>query len=132
MLADLGDHVVRQLHQVEPVGDHDRVRERIGDRAQVGGGQIDGHVADPSPPRTRLCQQPFGDPRGGAPVDVRQQPGGPGGVDVNWNEQAAKAAKNYLDMMPFSRSGLIEQLSSKAGDGYTKKQAVYGVDKAGL
>lgn len=51
---------------------------------------------------------------------------------MNWNEQAAKAAKNYLDMMPFSRSGLIEQLSSKAGDGYTKKQAVYGVDKAGL
>ena len=34
--------------------------------------------------------------------------------------------------MPFSRSGLIQQLSSKAGDGYTHEQAVYGVNKAGL
>lgn len=53
-------------------------------------------------------------------------------VTVDWNEQAAKAAKNYLDMTSFSRKGLIEQLSSDAGDGYTKEQATYGVDKAGL
>ena len=53
-------------------------------------------------------------------------------VDANWNEQAAKAAKNFLDIMPFSRNGLIEQLSSDAGDQYTLKQATYGVNKAGL
>ncbi len=53
-------------------------------------------------------------------------------IDVNWNEQAAKAAKAYLDMSPFSRAGLIQQLESKAGDGYTHAQATYGVNQTGL
>lgn len=43
-----------------------------------------------------------------------------------------KAAKNYLDISPFSRSGMIQQLSSDAGDGYTLEQAEYGAKKAGL
>jgi Host cell surface-exposed lipoprotein len=47
----------------------------------------------------------------------------------NVNEQAAKAAKDYLDSSSFSRSGLIEQLEY---EGYTKQQAVYGVNQAGL
>jgi hypothetical protein len=51
---------------------------------------------------------------------------------VNWNEQAAKAAKDYLDTMHFSRSGLIEQLESPYGGQFTHSQAVYGVNKAGL
>jgi hypothetical protein len=51
---------------------------------------------------------------------------------VNWNEQAAKAAKDYLTNQPFSRAGLIQQLESSAGDGFTHAQAVYGVNKAGL
>ena len=53
-------------------------------------------------------------------------------VAVNWNEQAALAAQSYLDITSFSRAGLIKQLSSSAGDGYTLKQATYGVDEAGL
>jgi Host cell surface-exposed lipoprotein len=48
---------------------------------------------------------------------------------VNWNEQAAKSAKNYLDFSAFSRSGLIE---SEFGDGFTHAQAVYGVNQTGL
>jgi hypothetical protein len=51
---------------------------------------------------------------------------------VNWNEQAAKAAKEYLSTQPFSRAGLIEQLSSPNGGAFTHAQAVYGVNKAGL
>ena len=51
-------------------------------------------------------------------------------VDVNWNEQAAKAAKSYLETGSFSRNGLIQQLSSSYGDGFTHAQAVYGVNKA--
>jgi hypothetical protein len=31
-------------------------------------------------------------------------------------------------MEPFSRAGLIEQLSSSAGDGYSLADATYGVD----
>lgn len=52
--------------------------------------------------------------------------------DVDWNEQAVKAAESYLDLMSFSRSGLIEQLTSDAGDGYTREQAEYAADKVGL
>ncbi|MBK6764677.1 MAG: Ltp family lipoprotein [Micrococcales bacterium] len=50
-------------------------------------------------------------------------------VQGNWNEQAAKAAENYLDFQNFSRSGLIEQLEF---EGYTTKQATYGADSVGL
>ena len=50
-------------------------------------------------------------------------------VNANWNKQAAKAAKDYLDASSFSRQGLIEQLMY---EGYTKKQALYGVNQTGL
>ena len=45
---------------------------------------------------------------------------------------SAKAAKAYLGFSSFSRAGLIQQLESKAGDGYTHAQAVYGVNQTGL
>ena len=48
---------------------------------------------------------------------------------VNWNEQAAKTAQNYLDNQSFSRKGLIEQLEF---EGFTREQAVYGVNEVGL
>jgi hypothetical protein len=48
------------------------------------------------------------------------------------NEQAAKSAKNYLETSAFSRTGLIEQLSSAYGEGFTYAQAVYGLDQTGL
>lgn len=41
---------------------------------------------------------------------------------------ALKAAKNYLDFMPFSYSGLIEQLKY---EGYTTSEATYAVDHCG-
>ncbi len=52
--------------------------------------------------------------------------------DVDWNEQAVKSAENYLDLMPFSRNELIDQLSSDAGDGFTREQAEYAADQVGL
>ena len=51
-------------------------------------------------------------------------------VGANWNEQAVKAARDYLDTMSFSRQGLIEQLSSSAGGQFTLAQARYAVNKA--
>ena len=48
---------------------------------------------------------------------------------VDYNEQAAKSAKDYLDFSSFSRSGLIEQLEF---EGYTSEQAEYGVSQTGL
>ena len=50
-------------------------------------------------------------------------------VSVDWNEQAVKKAKSYLDTMAFSRDGLIKQLEF---EGFTHEQAVYGVEKNGL
>jgi hypothetical protein len=43
-------------------------------------------------------------------------------------ENAVDSAKNYLSFESFSRAGLIQQLSSKAGDGFAKKDAVFAVN----
>jgi hypothetical protein len=50
-------------------------------------------------------------------------------IEVDWNEQAAKAGKNYLSFTAFSKKGLIEQLEF---DGYTTEQAKYGASANGL
>ncbi len=52
--------------------------------------------------------------------------------EVDWNEQAVKSAESYLELMPFSRAELIDQLSSDAGDGFTREQAEYAADQVGL
>jgi Host cell surface-exposed lipoprotein len=49
----------------------------------------------------------------------------------NWDKQAVDAAKGYLgDGEGFSRSSLIQQLTSSYGDGFTESQAEYGVNQA--
>lgn len=53
-----------------------------------------------------------------------------GGVD--WNAEAAESAKSYLEYSSFSRQGLIEQLTSEYGEGFTLEQAEYGVSTTGL
>jgi hypothetical protein len=50
-------------------------------------------------------------------------------ITVSWNEQAAKKAKDYLDISAFSKSGLIDQLLF---EGFTQAQAEYGVGTTGL
>lgn len=50
-------------------------------------------------------------------------------ISVNWNEQAARSAKAYLDYGSFSRQGLIDQLKF---EGFTTQQAIYGVNTTGL
>jgi len=44
-------------------------------------------------------------------------------LNVDWNEQAARSAEDYVSMSGFSRSGLIEQLEY---EGYTRQQADTG------
>lgn len=43
-------------------------------------------------------------------------------------KNAARSAKNYLSFSGFSRNGLIQQLSSDAGDGYALADATAAVD----
>lgn len=53
----------------------------------------------------------------------------PAGPELTKEQQnAVESAKSYLDFQAFSRVGLIRQLSSKAGDGYSKKDATIAVD----
>lgn len=43
-------------------------------------------------------------------------------------KNAVRSAKQYLEIAGFSRSGLIQQLSSEAGDGYKVADATAAVD----
>jgi Host cell surface-exposed lipoprotein len=45
---------------------------------------------------------------------------------------ATGSAQDYVSTSGFSRSGLIQQLSSHYGDGYTKAQATYAANHVGL
>lgn len=45
---------------------------------------------------------------------------------------AVRSAKQYLSIAGFSRDGLINQLSSSAGDGYSKDDATVAVDSLGV
>ena len=48
-------------------------------------------------------------------------------VHANWNKQAVKKAKDYLEYQAFSRKGLLDQLLF---EGFTRAQAQYGVAHA--
>lgn len=50
---------------------------------------------------------------------------------VDWNEQAVKSAKSYLEFMAFSKEGLIDQLSSEYGSQFTREQAEYAAAHVG-
>lgn len=52
--------------------------------------------------------------------------------EIDWNAQAVKSAKEYLDSQSFSCNGLIDQLSSEYGSKFTQSQATYGATQAGL
>lgn len=46
-------------------------------------------------------------------------------------KNAIRSAKAYLDLSGFSRAGLIQQLTSKAGEGFSRADATYAVDHVG-
>jgi hypothetical protein len=47
-------------------------------------------------------------------------------------KNAVRSAKQYLSMMGFSRAGLIQQLSSDAGNGYRVTDATVAVDSLNI
>jgi hypothetical protein len=54
-------------------------------------------------------------------------------LSPDWDAQAVISAKGYLsDGEGFSRSSLIQQLTSDYGSGFTEAQAEYAADKVGL
>lgn len=50
---------------------------------------------------------------------------------VDWDAEAVQCAQNYLDLMAFSRDGLIDQMSSESGDKFTRQQAEYAASQVG-
>lgn len=64
-----------------------------------------------------------------APVQPKPKPAPPAQPDLTFGqEQAIGAAKDYLDTSAFSRAGLIEQLSSAYGSGFSRADATFAVD----
>ena len=52
--------------------------------------------------------------------------------DMTTGQKAAlESAQSYLSMGGFSRAGLIGQLTSKAGEGFTPAQAAFAAHKVG-
>jgi len=50
-------------------------------------------------------------------------------LDPNWDQQAVDAANGYLsEGQGFSEQGLLQQLTSSAGDGFTETQAEYAIN----
>lgn len=47
-------------------------------------------------------------------------------------KNAIRSARSYLDLSGFSRAGLINQLTSKAGDGFSRADATYAADHVGV
>ncbi len=47
-------------------------------------------------------------------------------------DNARRSAQQYLQFQPFSRLGLIDQLSSQYGEGYAYNDAVFAVDSLGV
>ena len=77
----LGDRPVRQRDQVEPVDDHDRVRQGEPRGAGVGRGGVHRHVGDPGPPGRVLLLEPADHRIRGSAVDLREQAAGAAQID---------------------------------------------------
>ena len=47
-------------------------------------------------------------------------------------DKLVESAKGYMELGGFSHAGLLEQLTSSAGEGFTNAQALYALKKVGL
>src|SRR5438034_3384427 len=57
------------------------------------------------------------------PAPAPEHPGETAG-----QKNARESAESYLEESAFSRNGLIKQLSSEYGEGFSKADAIYAVD----
>lgn len=89
---------------------------------------------DPPPTTTQTAAASGG---GGSPAEVVPNDAGAAGEEApieptagltGPQKNAVRSAKQYLSISGFSRDGLIEQLSSDAGDGYEVADATAAVD----
>ena len=62
------------------------------------------------------------------PADAKENPTPEEPEMTSGQENALQAAEDYLDYTGFSKTGLIQQLSSPAGDGYSKADATFAAN----
>jgi hypothetical protein len=62
------------------------------------------------------------------PANTTMDPAGSEANLTTAQKNAVKAAQDYLELKGFSKQGLIDQLSSSAGDGYAVKDATIAVN----
>jgi hypothetical protein len=80
-------------------------------------------------PTTATTTEPVVEPTTAAPPVVEHTSKAPTAKPVSAEEEnAIESAQDYLGFAAFSRKGLIKQLSSDAGDGYSVKAATRAVD----
>jgi hypothetical protein len=64
-----------------------------------------------------------------APATAKASPTAPAGPTLtNQQQNAAESARQYLESQAFSRLGLIHQLSSSYGEGYSVRDATIAID----
>jgi hypothetical protein len=93
--------------------------------AASGSGSVSATKSPPTPTTPQPASPPATTPSAPAPST---SPASPASSLTTSQQNAAAAAKNYLSLKGFSRQGLIDQLSSSAGDGYPISDATVAVD----
>lgn len=87
--------------------------------------------ADPTPVISTQSPIARETPRGPKPVEVaptKPKPTRTAPARTESQRQAIASAESYLKVSAFSRYGLIQQLSSAYGEGFSKADATYAVD----
>ena len=84
----------------------------------------------PKPPVTRTATPDPAEPTEEAAEETPEEaPEGSSEPEYTVSqENAIRSAESYLDLMGFSKAGLIEQLSSEYGDGFDKADAEFAVE----
>lgn len=103
-------------------------RIRIAAAATAATLALAGLVGCDAPPPGRFNHSDQATPRPGATSKATAGKVAPTKTISVEQQNATRAAQGYLDMQPFSRKGLIQQLSSSAGDGFPEKVATAAVD----
>lgn len=86
-----------------------------------------GSMMDDGTSTGRQISSPSADAKSAKTDPVQAAPAQADGL-TRPQKNAVRSAKQYLSMQGFSRKGLIQQLSSDAGDGYSVADATVAVD----
>lgn len=91
----------------------------------------EGHEGDASNPRTSEVKKPkkVADSVEFTEKEEATKPAKPTPSYTKAQENAIRSAQSYVDLMAFSRAGLIDQLSSEYGEGFDRADAEFAVDR---